>query len=115
MSHSAVPTATCPFTGASATDETATAADGAAASASSAGAAGVEAPVADWVTIPDLYENPFPIYQRLREESPVHWVPELNRYMVTSYAACHEIEQDEARAGRRGRGSRRGRRLQNGK
>lgn len=49
------------------------------------------------MTIPDLYENPFPIYQRLREESPVHWVPALNRYMVTSYAACHEIEQDEAR------------------
>ncbi len=97
MSHSAVPAATCPFTGASEIDETATAADRAAASASSAGAAGVEAPVADWVTIPDLYENPFPIYQRLREESPVHWVPAVNRYMVTSYAACHEIEQDEAR------------------
>lgn len=54
----------------------------------------IEAPVADWVTIPDLYRNPFPIYRRLREEAPVHWVPAVNRYMVTSYASCHTIEQD---------------------
>jgi cytochrome P450 len=52
------------------------------------------APVADWVTIPDLYRNPFPIYRRMRQESPVHWVPSVNRYMVTSYAACRLIEQD---------------------
>ncbi|GAA1908846.1 cytochrome P450 [Arthrobacter gandavensis] len=55
-----------------------------------------EAPVADWVTIPDLYRDPFPIYRRMREEAPVHWVPAVNRYMVTSYAACHTIEQDDA-------------------
>lgn len=53
-----------------------------------------EPPVADWVTIPDLYRDPFPIYRRMREEAPVHWVPAVNRYMVTSYAACHTIEQD---------------------
>lgn len=58
----------------------------------SAGA--LEAPVADWVTIPDLYRDPFPIYRRMREEAPVHWVPAVNRYMVTSYAACHAVEQD---------------------
>jgi cytochrome P450 len=55
---------------------------------------GREAPIADWVTIPDLYRNPFPIYQRMREEAPVHWVPAVNRYMVTTYDACHTIEQD---------------------
>ena len=54
-----------------------------------------EAPVADWITIPDLYLNPFPLYRRMREEAPVHWVPAVNRYMVTSYAACHTIEQDD--------------------
>lgn len=53
-----------------------------------------EAPVADWVTISDLYRDPFPIYRRMREEAPVHWVPAVNRYMVTGYAACHTIEQD---------------------
>ena len=54
-------------------------------------------PTADWVTIPDLYRNPYPIYQKLRAEAPVHWVPAVNRYMVTSYQACHVIEQDQER------------------
>lgn len=53
-----------------------------------------EAPVADWVEIPELYRNPFPIYQKLREEAPVHWVPAINRYLVVSYDACHEIDHD---------------------
>ncbi|WP_313811845.1 cytochrome P450 [Glutamicibacter sp.] len=79
---------TCPFTGALAVPS----------AVSSPSTLPVrEAPTADWVKIKDLYENPFPIYQRMREESPVHWVPDVNRYMVTSYSACHEIEQDEAR------------------
>ncbi len=82
--------ATCPFTGAQSTPNT-TPATGLPMDE------GREAPVADWVKISDLYTNPFPIYQRLREEAPVHWVPEVNRYMVTSYSACHDIEQDEAR------------------
>ncbi|GER22731.1 cytochrome P450 [Zafaria cholistanensis] len=53
-----------------------------------------EAPVADWVTLADLREDPFPIYRRLRAEAPVHWVPAVNRYMVVSYDACHTVEQD---------------------
>jgi hypothetical protein len=58
------------------------------------GRAGLSAPVADWVRIEDLYENPFPIYRRLRDESPVAWVPAVGRYLVTSFEACHRIEQD---------------------
>lgn len=54
-----------------------------------------EAPIADWVTIPDLYRDPFPIYERLRAEGGVHWVPSVNRYLVTSYAAVHETELDQ--------------------
>lgn len=81
--------ATCPFTGAQSA-QTVTAA------VETSTGEGREAPVADWVKISDLYTNPFPIYQRMREEAPVHWVPEVNRYMVTSYSACHEIEQNEA-------------------
>lgn len=51
-----------------------------------------EAPIADWVTIPDLYRDPFPIYERLRAEGGVHWVPAVGRYLVTSYAAIHATE-----------------------
>ncbi|GAA2181310.1 hypothetical protein GCM10009847_22630 [Leucobacter tardus] len=54
-----------------------------------------EAPIADWVTIPDLYRDPFPIYERLRAEGGVHWVPSVNRYLVTSYAAVHATELDQ--------------------
>lgn len=53
-----------------------------------------EAPVADWVTIPALYDDPYPIYRKLREEAPVHWVPAINRYLVVGYDACHEIDHD---------------------
>ncbi len=55
-----------------------------------------EAPVADWVTIPDLYRDPFPIYERLRAEGGVHWVPAVGRYLITSYAAVHETELDQS-------------------
>lgn len=55
----------------------------------------IEAPVADWVTIPDLYRDPFPIYDRLRAEGGVHWVPQVGRYLITSYHAVHETELDQ--------------------
>ncbi|WP_024356095.1 cytochrome P450 [Leucobacter chironomi] len=54
-----------------------------------------EAPVADWVTIPDLYRDPFPIYERLRAEGGVHWLPQVGRYLITSYEAVHETELDQ--------------------
>ncbi|MGP3535566.1 cytochrome P450 [Microbacterium sp. RD1] len=53
------------------------------------------APVADWVTIPDLYRDPFPIYERLRAEGGVHWVPSVGRYLLTSYDAVHTTEFDQ--------------------
>ena len=56
---------------------------------------GRPAPVADWVTIPDLYNNPFPIYERLRAEGGVHWVPAVGRYLITSYEAVHTTEFDQ--------------------
>jgi hypothetical protein len=60
------------------------------------------APVADWVTINDLYADPYPIFRRMREEAPVHWVPAV---MVVSYDACHTIEQDPDRFTAREQGS----------
>lgn len=56
---------------------------------------GKEAPVADWVTISELYRDPFPIYERLRAEGGVHWVPQVGRYLITSYAAVHETELNQ--------------------
>lgn len=53
------------------------------------------APVADWVTIADLYRDPFPIYDRLRAEGGVHWVPSVGRYLITSYDAVHVTEFDQ--------------------
>lgn len=53
------------------------------------------APIADWVTIPDLYRDPFPIYDRLRAEGGVHWVPSVGRYLITTYDAVHTTEFDQ--------------------
>lgn len=52
-------------------------------------------PVADWVDVAALATNPYPTYARLRAESPVAWVPQLNKFLVTSYAGCHTVEQDQ--------------------
>jgi cytochrome P450 len=54
-------------------------------------------PAAEWVTIPDLYADPYPIYRRLRAGAPIHWVPAVNRYLVIGYDACHTIELDQER------------------
>ncbi|WFP16466.1 cytochrome P450 [Citricoccus muralis] len=53
------------------------------------------APVADWVSIPQLYRDPFPTFERLRAEGGVHWVPAVGRYLVTSYDAVHDTELDQ--------------------
>lgn len=55
----------------------------------------ITAPIADWVTIPELYRDPFPIFERLRHEGGVHWVPAVGRYLVTSYDAVHDTELDQ--------------------
>ena len=52
-------------------------------------------PVSDWVDLDDLQADPFPAFERLRREAPVSWVPALNRYLVTSFADCHTVEQDQ--------------------
>ncbi|WP_284984428.1 cytochrome P450 [Arthrobacter sp. efr-133-TYG-118] len=42
-----------------------------------------------------LASDPYPIYARLRAESPVAWVPQLNKFLVTNYTGCHAVEQDQ--------------------
>src|SRR5688500_711796 len=34
---------------------------------------------------PDVLANPYPLYQRLRTEEPVHWDPFLHSWVVTRY------------------------------
>ena len=34
---------------------------------------------------PEVLANPYPLYQRLRTEDPVHWDPYLHAWVVTRY------------------------------
>ena len=52
-------------------------------------------PVADWVDPARMMTDPYPTYERLRQESPVAWVPAINKFLVTNYAGCHAVEQDQ--------------------
>jgi cytochrome P450 len=58
---------------------------------------GVEgvAPVADWFTFEDLRRDPYPVFERLRSESPVAYSPEMDRYFVTRFADCNYILQNQ--------------------
>jgi cytochrome P450 len=53
-------------------------------------------PVDDDVQLADLWSDPYPIYQRLREHSPVHWVPGANRYLITRQADVISSERNTA-------------------
>lgn len=55
---------------------------------------------------PAYVEDPYPALARLRAEAPVHWSPELDAWILTRYADCLEVLQndesfssDPARAG----------------
>jgi cytochrome P450 len=52
-------------------------------------------PVAEWVEPAEMLADPYPTYRRLLDESPMAWVPALNRYLATSAAACRAIEEDQ--------------------
>jgi cytochrome P450 len=90
-------TSQCPFRGnAETTPPKAASVEGSGskvATAASPDAAGY--PVADWVDVAALATGPYPTYARLRAESPVAWVPQLNKFLVTNYAGCHAVEQDQ--------------------
>ncbi|WP_091470959.1 cytochrome P450 [Paenarthrobacter nitroguajacolicus] len=53
------------------------------------------APVADWVDVNELADDPYPSYERLRHEAPVAYVPQLNRYLVTRFQDCFDAEMDQ--------------------
>lgn len=54
-----------------------------------------EAPVAEWIDPTEMLRDPYETYRRLRDLGPVVWVPKMNRYLATSFAACWAIEADQ--------------------
>lgn len=55
----------------------------------------IAAPVADWVSVDDLLADPYPTYARLRRESPVAYVPQIDRYLITTFRECFDAELDQ--------------------
>ncbi|MFD0744748.1 hypothetical protein ACFQ1L_25215 [Phytohabitans flavus] len=49
--------------------------------------------IVDEISLSDLYDDPYPIYRRLRTEAPVAWVPVANRYLVTRYDDIVHLER----------------------
>ena len=45
------------------------------------------------IALSDLYDDPYPIYRRLRAEAPVAWVPAANRFLVTRYDDIVALER----------------------
>ena len=45
----------------------------------------------DQLTADNLYDNPYPIYARLRRESPVHHFPGTGEYLVTRWKDCFTV------------------------
>lgn len=54
----------------------------------------LEAPVVDWVDPQELLADPYPTYERLRNEAPVAYVPNLGRYFVTTFQDCFDVEMN---------------------
>lgn len=52
-----------------------------------------DVPTLDWVDPQELRRDPYPIYERLRAEAPVAWVPAVGKVLVTGFAGCVFAEQ----------------------
>lgn len=48
------------------------------------------APIYD-PTLDEVRRNPFPLYERLRDEDPVHWSPAMRSWIVTRYDDVREV------------------------
>ena len=53
-------------------------------------------PFAATVTVAALEDDPYPIYARLRRESPVAWVPAVNMWLATSWEAALRVASEPA-------------------
>lgn len=53
--------------------------------------------VPDWIaaiTVAELERNPYPIYERLRKEAPVAFIPALGLHVASTKEACREVASD---------------------
>ncbi len=50
---------------------------------------------------PEMSANPYPVYQQLRESSPVHWDPAMNAWVLTRYADVAMVLTDKRFSSRR--------------
>ncbi|GGG26930.1 cytochrome P450 [Rhodococcoides trifolii] len=57
--------------------------------------ADLTAPTANWVDPHVMMMDPYDTYEKLRAESPVTWVPAVNKYLITGYPECHSVELDQ--------------------
>ena len=48
--------------------------------------------VGEQVTLEDLEGDPYPIYERLRDEEPVSWVPAVQLWLVTRYEDVRTVD-----------------------
>src|ERR1051326_8380660 len=48
-------------------------------------------------TDPGILANPFPIYQRMRDEEPAHWSPHLKAWVLTRYDDVKRVCLDTER------------------
>ncbi len=48
--------------------------------------------IGETVTLEDLERDPYPIYERLRDEEPVSWVPAVGLWLVTRYDDVRTVD-----------------------
>ena len=48
--------------------------------------------IGDQVTLEELERDPYPIYERLRDEEPVSWVPAVKLWLVTRYEDVRRVD-----------------------
>lgn len=51
-------------------------------------------PTVSEITLPQLYDDPYPAYAQLRAEAPIAWVPAANIHLVTLFDDIIAIERD---------------------
>src|ERR1043166_9398082 len=52
---------------------------------------------------PEFFANPYPLYHRLRSESPVYWSEKLGGWLLTRYDDCTAALRDYRRVSNRDR------------